>query len=560
MTTQHIHRFPWGSGDDAQVWIVHFGSKSTPLIAQLCREIGLKSRVINSEELLSVWDTTPVGQPRLVILSGGNQSVFDRTAPRLDYLLYKEMRPCTTILGICYGAQLLAELENGIVERAKKPEFGEVRVTCQGFGEYRGGMAVMNHRDEIVVLPEKWNVIASTERCANAFVRSSFHDVFAVQFHPEMDHTENGEAILRHIAFDVAECKPDYHFDPHQFITEARTWLSETCPNIHLICGLSGGVDSSVVFQLSRGTGRQTLLRGMYVDTGWMRDGELDEIREIFGDEDVLYVDAADRFHGRIEAVRYPTEQSPVDCEGVYYEAVRRAIGGCFIDVFAEETNRFLDNVLPSQSAEEQTPERRDVFALLQGTNASDIIESETGLKAHHNVGGLPDVLQVEIVEPLAGLYKFEIRELAKALELPDEIVYRQPFPGPGLALRTWGKLSRDLAPPLQAANRILEEVVRKHYPDPQTRPCQYYVALDPSSSVGLMGDARVNGLGWKIRMVKANKRESYSTLDIFEPSWAFLREITARLTTEIAMPDGTPFDRVYYEITGKPPSTTEPH
>jgi GMP synthase (glutamine-hydrolysing) len=287
-----------------------------------------------------------------------------------------------------------------------------------------------------------------------------------------------------------------------------------------------------------------------------MRDGETEEIHAVFGDEGVTYVDASDAFHACIEAVPYPAEGHPAECEGSYYELIRKAMGACFIDVFVSEARRLFSGATQN----EDRAVHENAFALLQGTNASDIIESETGLKSHHNVGGLPDQLNVEIVEPLAGLYKFEIRLLAEALGLPKEIVFRQPFPGPGLALRTWGKLSRDLAPPLRAANRILEEVLRSHYPDIHTRPCQYYAGLAPLPSTGLMGDARVIGYAWWIRMVTSRRRESYSTLGVFEPTWAFMQELSHRLTSETRMLDGTPFVRVGYEVTGKPPSTVEPH
>jgi GMP synthase (glutamine-hydrolysing) len=548
---RHIHRFPWGTGNDVQVWIIHFGSKSTPLIAQLCREIGLRSRVIPWQDLAEAWRKRSE-DPRFLILSGGDQSVYDKDAPTLDHGLFRELAERCALLGICYGAQLLVTLAGGEVRRAQKAEFGDVRVMCDGFGAYRGGAAIMNHRDEITRLPYHWRAVASTERCANALVGAN--TVWAVQFHPEMDHTENGEAILRNVAFSVAGCRVDYGFIPHQFIAEARTWLRNGFSEARLFCGLSGGVDSSVAFSLARKAQQQRGVRGLYVDTGWMRENELEEIRDIFGNEDVTYVNAAERFHERIEAVPYPVTGSVPEREGAYYEAVRKAIGSCFIDVFAAEAEPLL------RVDRENGTGTNEGLLLLQGTNASDIIESETGLKAHHNVGGLPDVLKADIIEPLAGLYKFEIRELASALELPREIVQRQPFPGPGLAIRAWGKLSREYAPPLRAANRILEEVMREYYADPRARPCQYYAALAPIPSTGLMGDARVIGYAWWVRMVTARRRESYSTLGVFEPSVAFLRELAHRLTTETSMPDGTPFVRVSYEITGKPPSTTEPH
>ncbi len=535
----HIHRFPWGFGEDAQVWIVQFGSKSTPLIAQLCREVTLRSRIVSWQAFPEAWRTKSA-TPRLVILSGGDQSVTDADAPSLPKELYLQLVRETVVLGICYGAQLLAHFGGGAVRRAEKPEFGTVNVTSKPFGNYSGGQAVMNHRDEIVTLPKFWERIASTERCANALCGD--RNVWAVQFHPEMDHTENGEAILNHLAFDIARCQSDYDFDPNEYVARCGQWLTEVAPRGDVLCGLSGGVDSAVAMTIARQPLRRRL-RGIFIDTGWMREGELEEVRSVFGDKGVAYERAGEAFYDAVEAVPYPEGGTASENEYRYYDAVRKTIGQKFIDQFLATAKRL--SLRPS--------------ALIQGTNAADIVESETGLKAHHNVGGLPARLGVDIVEPLAGLFKFEIRKLARALGLPESIAARQPFPGPGLAVRSWGKLTRQDAPPLARANRILEEVICRHC-HPALRPSQYYVALAKFPSTGIMGDARVIGYSWVVRMVTSRQRESYSTLGVFRPSPECLDELAHRLTTEVTMPDGTPFVRVFYEITGKPPSTTEPH
>lgn len=532
-----VHRFAWAVGDNPQIWIVHFGSKSTPLIAQLCREIGFQSLSMTPEVL---YNKICAGDapPKLIILSGGNQSVYDDGSPSLPEDVYTMIRGKTCLLGICYGAQLLAKIEGGEVTSAGRAEYGMVRLDLHSsFGTYRGGRVVMNHGDEVTRLPAGWSIIGSTDRCRHAFVGNE--QTWGVQFHPEMDHTEDGESLLREIA-RLAGLGQDYAFNANLFIDQAAAWLNER-PYHRIICGLSGGVDSAVAFRLAQ-QAYGDRVHGIFVNTGWMRAGETEEVRAIFGDEHITYLEAADIFNEAIEAVPYPSSGGRCEREYLYYEAVRKIIGRVFIQVFVDEAKRL-------GGAE----------VLIQGTNAADIIESQTGLKSHHNLA-LPDMLEVAVLEPLAGLYKVEIRKLAIALGLPEEIAYRQPFPGPGLTLRNWGKLDRTLAPLLQHGNQILEEVVRKHYPQHAHRPCQYYVAPQPLPSTGIMGDERVVGYSWMVRMVAARTRESYASLDVFRPSTEFDEELVHRLTTETRHPDGSRFVSVVRNITPKPPSTTEPH
>jgi GMP synthase (glutamine-hydrolysing) len=400
-------------------------------------------------------------------------------------------------------------------------------------------MAVMNHNDEIATLPPGWQVVGSTTHCQYALVGNG--RVYAVMFHPEMDHTEHGDALLAHVAYDLAGCTPDYTYNLGTYVDRCVSWLRQVVPAGDVELGLSGGVDSAVAFKLAQ-QAYGSRLHATFVDTGFMRAGELQEVRGWFGSEGVAYLDAGDVFIEHIEAIPY-TGPEPQG-EARYYDQVRRVIGACFIDVFVRHAQQ----------------QHRTPVALVQGTNYADIIESLTNLKAHHNVGGLPAKLDVVVVEPLAGLFKFEIRQLAAYLGLPQEIVYRQPSPGPGLAIRMWGPVTRSKTRALRQATGILEELIRTHYPDPHQRPSQYYVALAPLASCGLMGDDRVYGYAWVIRGVVTRERESYVTVGAFAFSQAFLQEAALRLTNEIVMDDETRFVRVFLEITGKPPSTTEPH
>ena len=533
-----IQRFAWGTRDDAQVLIVHFGSKSTPMIAQQLRQIGLRSRVIHAAE---VGGEVAAGHgARLTILSGGDDRIGNPGAPGLADGDLSALRRNGVVLGICYGAQLLASKLGGSVAPAAVPEFGEVRVSVSApFGDYAGGTAVMNHSDEIAVLPAGWKVFGSTAHCRHALVGAD--GVYAVVFHPEVDHTENGDAFLAHVAFSLAGCARDYTYDLGAYVESCTAWLQEAVPHGDVELGLSGGVDSAVAFKLAqRAYGGR--LRATCVDTGFLRQGELAEVRQVFGDSGISYLEAAGDFLPEVESLPYtgPEPQGEAD----YYDQVRRAIGGRFISTFVGHARG----------------QGRRPVALVQGTNYADIIESITNLKAHHNVGGLPAQLDVNVVEPIAGLFKFEIRQLAAHLGLPEEVVYRQPSPGPGLAIRMWGRVTRAKVEALRRGTRIFEDLVRQHYPQPRQRPAQYYLALAPLASCGLMGDDRVYGYAWVIRGVTTHDRESYVTVSAFDFSAAFLKEAARRLTNEVTMCDGTRFVRVFVEVTGKPPSTTEPH
>lgn len=531
-----IHRFPWGTSEEAQVLIVHFGSKSTPMIAQQLRQIGLRSRTIQGKDIPIV--TASGYRPELVIFSGGPDSVLRPNAPTIsdaDLYYLMERGP---VFGICYGFQLLAQKLGGEVAQARVPEFGEVTVKAtRPFGAYIGGTAIMNHTEEILRLPKYWEPFAHTNHCAYALAGT--YNVYGAMFHPELD-ADGGDELLRHLAFDLAYCKPDYTFDMERYVEESIRWMRQTVSSGEVELGLSGGVDSAVAFALARHAyGKR--LHATFVDNGLMREGEREEVQGWFGTDGISYVRAGEEFLRQIESIPY-TGPDP-EGEERYYGQVRDIIGKCFIETFALHARQ---------------NERRPV-ALVQGTNHADVIESTTGLKAHHNVGALPQRLEVAVVEPLAGLFKFEIRQLAEYLGLPHEVAWRQPLPGPGFAIRMWGPVTRIKINALRQAMRIFEEIICQYYPDPKDRPLQYFVEFSPLASCGHMGDEKVYGQSLAIRGYARSRRESYMNLRSFQFPWELIYETERRLTNEVRMDDGTRITRVFVDVTAKPGGTGEP-
>lgn len=532
----NIHRFPWGMKEDAQVWIVHMGSKSTPLIAQQCREVGVCSRILSVEEFRSEVKYKQCSA-RMVALSGSPSGVHEDGAPYISRDLIDQLiSQRVVILGICYGAQLLAHLYKGKVLKGNQVEYGPTPLTLLrgDFGEYRGGTVVMNHGDEVVTLPQGWKHFGSTPSCPNALFGKD--RIICTQWHPEMGDTVDGDKFLAHLVYTLAGCERDYTFDPQRFEDEAGEFLRKNAKGRRVLVGLSGGVDSSSAFTLANRAVGEDGVVAVVVNNGYLREGEFEWLQKIFPGPNVRFVDASGQFYKEVAEILWTWGNDPW-----YYDQIRLVIGATFIRVF------------------EKTVQDLTGFVLVQGTNYADIIESITGLKRHHNVGGLPEDAIFDVLEPLAGLYKHEIRKVAGHLGLPKEIVWRQPFPGPGNAIRAWGPMTPEVAQVLARANRILEEVVWKHYPNPQERPQQYYVSFFPLLSRGLTGDKGCDGFMLGLRAVISG-RETYATARPFPFSAEVEDEIAWRLTTEVALPDGTCCVRVFKEITGKPPSTIEPH
>ncbi|MBI4137784.1 MAG: hypothetical protein HY472_00860 [Candidatus Sungbacteria bacterium] len=533
---QIIHRFPWGQKENAQVLIVHLGSKSTPLIAQALREIGLTARIILLKDLAETLDAFFWN---LVILAGSHKSVYESNAPHIPRPLIEQNTDRGTVfLGICYGGQEMVYQFGGTVAPAPFTEVGVADLILkQPWDGFMSGPFVMNHGDDIVVPPEGWERLGHTAQSANALLIDKSRRLITILGHPEMDDSVGGLKFFKLVAYRFARCTRDYTFDPERFVEEACAFIQKHVGSRSAIAGVSGGVDSSVALRLAQRALGTHRVQGVFVDTGFMRDGEMKEVRALLGTQGIRYVNARKKFYHAVEAIPYDPRR-----EARYYDEIRKVMGECFIDVFVENVREYPN-----------------ITHLVQGTNQADVIESETGLKRHHNVGGLPAWLKLVLVEPLAGLFKNEIRQIAQYLGLPQEIVWRQPFPGPGDALRSWGPMTAEKARFLGRANLILEEIVRKHYPDPHDRPNQYYISLAPLTTRGHVGDKGVNGYPVVVRAVASRERETYITMHPFSWSDEAKKEVTWRFTNELRF-ERKPIVRTWFDETGKPPATVEMH
>lgn len=531
------HRLYWGTRHDAQVAILECGSKSTPLIAGVCRGLNACTCTMSPAEFeLRAGDGY---LPKAVFISGGPDSVYDPKAIRIPYdlLMALNRNHGVRIFGVCYGAQALVAGAGGVVTKSDRSEIGAVNLTVSaGHGRYEGGPVIMNHTDAIAALPPGWENWGATERSPHAYFGSKDQGIVCMLFHPEVGDTRDGEKLIAHLLYSLARCDQDHVAGPEAFVADAIPFIRDAASEGGVAVGVSGGVDSAVVLELCvQALGRERV-HGIHVDNGFLREGEVEEIKSLFDGYGIAYIDAAEEFWRTVERIRWRnrTEQE-------YFRELRRAVGEKFIAVFEKRARRI-----------------GGVRYLGQGTNFSDIQETATGLVDHHNVGGLPERMELEVIEPLAGLHKFEIREVAEYLGLHQKIAWRQPSPGPANSLHMWHPVTRAKAGPIGRANRILEEEVQRYYPDPHYRPSQYYVALLPGRMAGLVGDQGVYGYAMYIRAVKRNPRESYASAEVFylpEDLWC---AIDARIRAEVALPDG-PVIAVLWHGTGKPPARIEP-
>jgi GMP synthase (glutamine-hydrolysing) len=501
------------------VLVVDFGAQYAQLIARRVREANVYSEIVpHSITAAEIAERAPEG----IILSGGPKSVHVDGAPRIDPDVYELGIP---VLGICYGAQLIAQQLGGDVARTGRGEYGRTDLTVSGVPSLlvdADQIVWMSHFDSIVQAPAGFTVTASSPEAAVAVLENRPRRLYGVQFHPEVAHTPNGQEILRRFLFDVCECAPSW--TDASIIESSVAAVRAQVGTGRAICGLSGGVDSSVAAALvHRAIGSQ--LTCVYVDTGLMRRGESEQVVETFRRHqriELIHVDAGERFLERLAGVTDPEEK-------------RKAIGELFIRVFEENTGGLTD-----------------ARFLVQGTLYPDVVESGTAhaatIKSHHNVGGLPDDMDLELVEPLRILFKDEVRRVGHELGLPDEIVWRQPFPGPGLAVRIVGEVTPERVAMLQDADAIVTEEIRAAGLERDI--WQAFAVLLDVRSVGVMGDERTYAHPIILRAVTS---DDAMTADWARLPYDLLERISSRIISEVRG-----VNRVAYDITSKPPGTIE--
>ncbi len=507
--------------EHAPVLVVDFGAQYAQLIARRVREAHVYSEIVPR--------TMPVTemlakQPAAIIFSGGPASVHVDGAPSIDPAVYEAGVP---LFGICYGAQLIASQLGGEVQKTGTGEYGRTQLEVTGpsvlFAEQPPQQVVwMSHGDSIVAAPAGFRVTARTDAVPVAALEDRERAIYGVQFHPEVMHTERGMEVLKAFLYDVAGCRPTWtHVSIiEQAVDEIRAQVGKE----RVICGLSGGVDSAVAAALvHKAVGDQ--LTCVFVDTGLLRLGEADQVEETFRRQfsiDLVHVKAADRFLGALNDIIDP-------------ERKRKIIGETFIRVF-EEAARDLG----------------DARLLVQGTLYPDIVESGGGdnanIKSHHNVGGLPDDMDFELVEPLRHLFKDEVRAVGEELGLPEEIVWRQPFPGPGLAVRIIGTVTEERVRILQQADAVVVEEIRRA--GLYREIWQSFAVLPAVRTVGVMGDDRTYAYPIILRAVTS---DDAMTADWARLPYDVLERIASRVINEVRG-----VNRVAYDITSKPPGTIE--
>jgi GMP synthase (glutamine-hydrolysing) len=517
--------------DTSSIVILDFGSQYTQLIARRIREQNVFSVVLPcTTSIEQIKEQKPMG----IILSGGPCSVYDADAPPADPAVLNLGLP---VLGICYGLQYITHHLGGKVRSAEKREYGhaEVSVVDAGTPLFEGIPASLNvwmsHGDEAIELPPGFHLTAKTAN-AVAGIANPERRIWAVQFHPEVHHTRQGTALLRNFLFNICHAKPDW--TPEHFIQSTVSAIREKIGDGHAICALSGGVDSSVAAVLvHRAIGDR--LTCVFVDNGVLRKNEFFKVQENLRNKlglNLVAVNASSRFLNKLGGITDP-------------EAKRKIIGNEFIAVFDQEAERIFKESGNSNS---------HVAWLVQGTLYPDVIESSSvkgpsqTIKSHHNVGGLPEDMSLKLIEPLRDLFKDEVRRIGRDLGMPADILERQPFPGPGLAVRIVGEITPDRVALLQEADDIVVSEIKRAGLYQQI--WQSFAVLLPVKSVGVMGDQRTYAYTCAIRAVYS---EDGMTADWVPLPYEVLKTISSRIVNEI-----NGINRVVYDITSKPPGTIE--
>ncbi|WP_027106348.1 glutamine-hydrolyzing GMP synthase [Ligilactobacillus ceti] len=506
-----------------KIIVLDFGSQYNQLITRRIREFGVYSELLSHK--ISAAEIKAMN-PKGIVFSGGPNSVYDESAFEIDPEIFELGIP---ILGICYGMQLMAHnLPGGKVEGADNKEYGKAVIAVNDddsimFQDLPKEQTVwMSHGDLVTAVPEGFTVSATSQNCPISAMSNKEKNFYGLQFHTEVNNTEYGNDILKHFTFDVCDAKANWSMD--DFIEMQIKNIREKVGDKKVLLGLSGGVDSSVVgVLLQRAIGDQ--LTSIFVDHGLLRKGEAEQVMESLGGKfglNIIKVDAKERFLSKLAGVADP-------------ERKRKIIGNEFIEVFDDEATKL-----------------NGIEFLAQGTLYTDIIESGTDtaqtIKSHHNVGGLPEDLQFELIEPLNTLFKDEVRELGERLGMPHELVWRQPFPGPGLGIRVLGEITEEKLQIVRDSDYILREEIAKHGLDKDI--WQYFTVLPGIRSVGVMGDGRTYDYTIGIRAVTSIDG---MTADFAKIPWDVLQEISVRIVNEVAH-----INRVVYDITSKPPATVE--
>ena len=522
------HQDARGSAEEHHggVLIVDFGTQYCQLIARRVREMGVYSRITVPDRMGMMLEAM---QPQAIILSGGPRSVYEQDAPTLDPAVLERGVP---VLGICYGLQWLTQTLGGRVEPASAGgEYGRTEMEVVDPQVLLDGVDLrstvwMSHGDQVAALPDGFQVLARSEPCPVAAAADTARRIYGLQFHPEVTHSAQGERVLRNFVLRIAGCRDDWH--PGNIVDEKVRRVREQVGEAgEVVLGLSGGVDSSVAAVLiHRAIGER--LHCVFVDNGLLRKGEREGVEALFRDEyhiDLHVVDARKRFLDELAGVEDP-------------ERKRKIIGRVFVDVFREKAR-----------------ELNSAKFLGQGTLYPDVIESVAAhggatatIKSHHNVGGLPEDLDMELVEPLRDLFKDEVRAIGRELGLPSSLIDRQPFPGPGLAVRCLGSITEERLAPLREADAIVREEVESR--GLHQNLWQYFAVSLPVQSVGVMGDQRTYENACVIRVV--------SSTDAMTADWELLpvdvlRRISNRIINEVRG-----LNRVCLDISSKPPATIE--